>query len=83
MSSINVNEAKDHFAEVIRATVDDDVILLDEDRPIAVVMSVERHEALLDELDDLRDTVDIMRSDPDEEAIPLEQVISDLDAQAS
>lgn len=54
-----ISEAKGRLAELVRDADDDDVLLLRHGRPAAVLMSARRHEALLEEIEDLRDRLSI------------------------
>lgn len=56
---VPISEAKARLAELVRDSDDDDVFLLRHGRPAAVVMSLRRHEALLEEIEDLRDRLSI------------------------
>lgn len=56
---VPISEAKDRLSEVVRDADVEDVLLMRHGRPVAVVMSVRRHEALLEELEDLRDRLSV------------------------
>lgn len=75
---IPISEARDRLAEIVRTAADDDVLLLRHSRPVAVVMSHERHEALLDQLEELSDTIAVLRADP-ADAIPWDEAVAELD----
>lgn len=56
---VPISEAKGKLAELVRNADETDVLLLRHGRPAAVVMSTRRHEALLEEIEDLRDRLSI------------------------
>jgi antitoxin StbD len=56
---VPISEAKGRLAELVRDSDDEDVVLLRHGRPAAVVMSARRYEALLEEIEDLRDRLSI------------------------
>jgi antitoxin StbD len=56
---VPITEAKTRLSELVRDASDEDVLLLRHGRPAAVLVSAERHEALLDEIEDLRDRLSI------------------------
>jgi len=56
---VPISEAKGRLAELVRDSDEDDVMLLRHGRPAAVVISTRRYEALLDEIEDLRDRLSI------------------------
>lgn len=56
---IPISEAKGKLAELVRDSDESDVVLMKHGRPAAVVLSVRRHEALLEEIEDLKDRLSI------------------------
>jgi antitoxin StbD len=54
-----ISEAKAKLAELVRDSDEGDVILMKHGRPAAVVLSVRRHEALIEEIEDLKDRLSI------------------------
>ena len=60
---IPITEAKGRLAEVVRDSDSEDVLLMRHGRPAAVVMSTRRHDALLEELEDLRDRLSVHERD--------------------
>lgn len=56
---IAISEAKGRLSEIVRDSDDADVLLMRHGHPAAVIMSVRRHEALLEELEDLRDRLSV------------------------
>lgn len=62
---VPISEAKGRLSELVRDADTDDVLLMKHGRKAAVLMSTRRHEALLEELEDLRDrqAIDESRDD--------------------
>lgn len=60
---IPISEAKGRLAEVVRDSEDDDVLLLRHGRPAAVVIGVARHDAMMEEIEDLKDRLAIHERD--------------------
>jgi antitoxin StbD len=56
---VPISEAKGKLAELVRSSDESDVLLLRHSRPAAVLMSARRHEALIEEIEDLRDRLSI------------------------
>lgn len=56
---IPISKAKARLSELIRQAADDDVLLMNHSTPAAVLISVERYDDLLEELEDLRDRVSV------------------------
>lgn len=52
---VPISEAKGRLAELVRESGDRDVLLMRHGRPAAVLMSYERHEALIEDLQDALD----------------------------
>jgi prevent-host-death family protein len=62
---VPISEAKGRLSELIRTSDTGDVVLLRHGRPAAVMLSVERYQALLDRCEDLADAVSILdRNEP-------------------
>lgn len=57
MKPIPVSEAKARLTELVRASDDEDVVLMRYGRPAAVLMSSDRYEALMARLEDLEDSL--------------------------
>ena len=53
------SDAKARLAAVITSVADDDVVLIRHSRPVAVIMSTQRHAAMLEEIEDLKDRLSI------------------------
>lgn len=56
---IAISKAKARLSELVRHAADDDVVLMNHSTPAAVLRSAERDEALLEELEDLRDRLSV------------------------
>lgn len=79
MSIISVSEARKSMPAVITSAATQAVTLHRHGRPVAVVVSPERYEELLDAEEDVQDleAYDVAMADP-EPNIPWEQVKADL-----
>lgn len=73
---IPISEAKGRLAEIVRDSENRDVILMRHGRPAAVVISTDRHEALLDEMEDLKDRLAVYERD--HVTISLDKLIAEL-----
>lgn len=60
---IPISEAKGRLSELVRESDDHDVLLMRHARPAAVLMSYERHEALLERLEDALDRLSVHERD--------------------
>jgi antitoxin StbD len=58
-----ISEAKAKLTELVRDSDSNDVVLLRHGRPSAVLMSVRRHAALMERLDDLEDRLAVYERD--------------------
>lgn len=54
-----ISEAKGRLSEVVRDSDAEDVLLMRHGRPAAVVLSVRRYGALLEEMEDLQDRLSV------------------------
>lgn len=60
---IGISEAKGRLAELVRDSDDHDVTLLRHGRPVAVLVSTPRYEALLERLEDALDRLSVHERD--------------------
>jgi prevent-host-death family protein len=56
---VPISKAKAILSELIRQAADEDVILMNHSTPAAVLVSAERYDDLLEELEDLRDRLSV------------------------
>jgi antitoxin StbD len=56
---IPISKAKARLSELVRQAADEDVILMNHATPAAVLVSAERYDDLLEELEDLRDRISV------------------------
>ncbi len=56
---IPISEAKGRLSELVRQSEDADVLLVRHGRPAAVLISAERYDELLEEIEELRDRLSI------------------------
>lgn len=59
---VPLTEAKARLAELVREAADREVVLLRHGHPAAVLVSPERYEAMLEEIEDLRDRISVFES---------------------
>lgn len=79
-NAIPLTEAKARLAEVVRQAEEGDVVILRHGRPAAVIVAPDRYEALLEELEDLRDRISVYESEkssPDLR-VPLDKALAEL-----
>jgi len=60
---VPLTEAKARLAELVRESADHDVLLMRHGHPAALLVSLERYEAVLDEIEDLRDRLSVHESE--------------------
>lgn len=77
---VPLTEAKNRLHEIVRQAEDDNVVILRHGRPVAVVVSPAALEALLDELEDLKDRNSVLESrlDASDMRLPIEKVRVEL-----
>ncbi|BBZ26456.1 hypothetical protein MMAD_07510 [Mycolicibacterium madagascariense] len=56
---VPVSKAKAKLSELIRQAADEDVILMNHSTPAAILISAERYDELIEELEDLRDRISV------------------------
>lgn len=56
---VPVRKAKARLSELVRQAADEDVVLLNHSTPAAVLISAERYDDLLEEMENLRDRVSV------------------------
>jgi antitoxin StbD len=59
---VTVTEAKGRLGELIREATEEDVVVVRHGHPAAVLVGAERYDALLEELEDLKDRLSIYES---------------------
>ncbi|AOE43978.1 RelB-like antitoxin [Gordonia phage Delian] len=62
MSHYSIREAKAKLSEVIRDAADEPAVISNHGKPAAFVLSPERYEGLLEEIEDLRDRLAVHES---------------------
>lgn len=73
---VPISEAKARLSELVRDAEEDDVLLTRHGHVAAVVMSSERHEALLEQIEDLQDRLSVHEREG--LAMDLEKVKAEL-----
>ncbi|KLI05806.1 type II toxin-antitoxin system Phd/YefM family antitoxin [Mycolicibacterium senegalense] len=56
---VPISKAKAKLSELVRQAAEEDVVLINHSTPAAVLVSAERYDALLEELEDLRDRLSV------------------------
>ncbi|AYD84640.1 RelB-like antitoxin [Mycobacterium phage Paito] len=56
---IPISKAKARLSELVRQAADEDVLLMNHSTPAAVLISAERYDDMLEELEDLRDRISV------------------------
>jgi prevent-host-death family protein len=56
---VPISKARARLSELVRQSGDDDVVLLNHSTPAAVILSMDRYEAILEEVEDLKDRLSI------------------------
>ena len=59
---VTITEAKAKLGELSRVAADEDVVVVRHGHPSAVIVGSERYEALLDEMEDLKDRLSVYES---------------------
>ena len=59
---VTVTEAKARLGELIREATEQDVVVVRHGHPAAVLVGAERYDALLEELEDLKDRLSVYES---------------------
>ncbi|MBY0440703.1 MAG: type II toxin-antitoxin system prevent-host-death family antitoxin [Mycobacteriaceae bacterium] len=73
---VPISQARAQLSKLVRQTADQDVILMNHGRPAAILMSAARHEALLEEIEDLRDRLSV--HERDHVTMPFSKLIAEL-----
>ncbi|HEX5255609.1 MAG TPA: type II toxin-antitoxin system prevent-host-death family antitoxin [Mycobacterium sp.] len=56
---IAISKARARLSELVRVSHDDDVVLMNHSTPAAVIVSADRYQAMLEELEDLKDRLSV------------------------
>lgn len=56
---IAISKARARLSELVRLSGDEDVVLMNHSTPAAMILSAERYEALLEEVEDLKDRISV------------------------
>lgn len=77
MSMHTITQARAKLSELVREAEDDDVVVINHSRPVAVLVGIHRHEAMLEEIEDLRDRLSVYERGS-EPTIPAEKLMAEL-----
>ncbi|BCO35509.1 type II toxin-antitoxin system prevent-host-death family antitoxin [Mycobacterium heckeshornense] len=56
---VAISKARARLSELVRRSRDEDIVLMNHATPAAVIISADRYDALLDEIEDLKDRLSI------------------------
>ena len=56
---IAISKAKAKLSELVRQAADEDVVLMNHSTPAAILVGADRYDALLEEIEDLRDRLSV------------------------
>ncbi len=56
---VSISKARARLSELVRQSRDDDVALMNHSTPVAVIVSADRYEAMLEEIEDLKDRLSV------------------------
>lgn len=73
----SIREAKAKLSEVIRDAEDEPTVISNHGKPAAIVLSPERYNGLLDEVEDLRDRLAVHES-RDEPTMAFDKLIAEM-----
>ncbi len=84
LNSVSASEAKAKFYDVLNQVRDGEVVqVIRHSRPEAVLMSVDRYRELMERLEDLEDSLDMIKAEmASEGTIPLNELKNRLGASA-
>jgi antitoxin StbD len=77
---VPLSEAKTRLFELVRDAEDEDIVLLRHGRPAAVIVGAARLDALVEELEDVRDRLSVYesREAPEDLRVPLDKAKAEL-----
>ncbi len=75
--SYSIREANAKLSEIVRDAEDRPVTISNHGKPAAIVLSPERYDGLLEEIEDLRDRLAVHES-RDEPTMPFDKLVAEL-----
>lgn len=60
---VPISEARAQLSKLVRRAADEDVVLMNHGHPAAILISAERYDALLEEIEDLKDRLSVHERD--------------------
>ncbi|MEE3066548.1 MAG: type II toxin-antitoxin system prevent-host-death family antitoxin [Actinomycetota bacterium] len=73
---VSLTEARTRLSELVRRAADGDVVLMNHGRPAAFLVGADRYDALLEEMEDLRDRLSVHERDG--VTTPFAMVVAEL-----
>ena len=73
---VPISKARARLSELVRQSRDEDVVLMNHSTPAAVIVSADRYEAILEEIEDLKDRLSVHERTG--VTIPAEKLMAEL-----
>jgi antitoxin StbD len=73
---VPISEARARLSQLVRQASDGEVVLMNHGRPAAVMISAERYDSLLEELEDLRDRLSV--HEREHVTMPFDKFVAEL-----
>lgn len=73
---VPISEARARLSKLVRESAEDDVVLMNHGRPAAILVSPDRYESLLEELEDLRDRLSV--HEREHVTMPVSKLVAEL-----
>jgi len=73
---VPISEARAQLSKLVRFAADEDVTLMNHGRPAAILISPARYEAMIEEIEDLRDRLSV--HERDHVTMPFSKLVAEL-----
>ena len=73
---VPISEARAQLSKLVRRAADEDVVLMNHGHPVAILIAAKRYDAMLDEIEDLRDRLSVHERDG--VTMPLSKLVAEL-----
>ncbi len=73
---VPISAARSQLSKLVRHATDDDVVLMNHGRPTTIMISADRYDALLEEIEDLKDRLSVYERE--HMAVPFAKVVAEL-----
>jgi prevent-host-death family protein len=71
-----ITKAKVELTDLIKESDTEDIVITKNGTPAAIIISAARHEEMIETLEDLKDSIEILTTDTTD-TIPLEQILAE------